>query len=109
MIASLETTKSVPKNGDDHRTDYVRIVVTKSNPSRGRGFEVAHFVVNGRTTKSISERDVFLPSLTKAAQWVLQRYPSAKLERGCNDHAGHLAALCFRCGLADVVPAESKN
>jgi len=94
-------------NGNGHRAGYVQIIVSRSNPSRGRGYEIAHFVVNGRTIKSISDRDVFLPSLTKAAQWVLRRYPSATMEGGRNNHAGHLSALRFRCGIADVVMRAS--
>lgn len=109
MISSLTTPNNGHANGNGHGAAQLRIIVTKCNPSRGRGYEVAHFVTRGQKVKSLSERDVFLPSLTKAANWVLQQYPSATMERGCNDRTGHLAALCFRCGLADIALRESKN
>ncbi len=54
-------------------------------PSRGRGYEVAHFIVSGRKVKSISDRDVFLPTLKKAADWVMRNYPGATLERRRNN------------------------
>ncbi len=106
MISPLAHSDPGCTNGNSDRT--VRVVVTKSNPSRGSGYEVAHFIVEDRVLKSISDRDVFLPSLAEAAEWVADRYPTARLEREGNDHDGHLAALCFRCDLADVVPCEDK-
>lgn len=81
---------------------YAEIVITKGNPSRGKGYEVAHFIVRNRKIKSLSECDVFLPSLTRAAAWVLNRYPTAKLSYGRKSNDGRLAALSFRCRLADV-------
>lgn len=80
---------------------YGKIVVARANPSRGKGFEVAHFVIRGLKIKSLSENDVFLPTLTKAAQWVFGHYPSARMTAGRNDHRDRLCALGFRCKLAD--------
>lgn|GEM_PF-2350210 len=79
-----------------------RILITKGNPSRGKGYEVSHFIVRNREIKSLSEHDVFLPSLTKAAQWVLNRYPTAKMSSGRKACDGNLAALCFQCRLSDI-------
>jgi hypothetical protein len=80
---------------------YGKIVVARANPSRGKGFEIAHFVIQGLKIKSISKRDVFLPTLTKAVQWVLGHYPSARMTVARNDHSGRLCALAFRCRLSD--------
>lgn len=81
---------------------YAKILVTKGNPSRGRGYEVAHFVIISGQLKNVADRDVFLPSLTKAAHWVWKVYPSAELATGRRDHTGALAALCFRCAVSDL-------
>ena len=90
---------------------YAKITITKGNPSRGKGYEVAHFIVSKRKITSLSERDVFLPSLTRAAQWVLNRYPSAALSYGRKARDGRLAALSFRCRLSDILStrADSSN
>lgn len=84
---------------------YGKIIVTKGNPSRGKGYEVAHFLVQNSEVKSLSERDIFLPSLTKAAEWVMSRYPGAKLANGRKAKDGHLAALCFQCPVNDILSA----
>jgi len=83
-------------------TRYAKIVITKGNPSRGRGYEVAHFVVMSGQLKNVADRDAFFPSLTKAAHWVWRVYPTAKLATGRRDHKGTLAALCFRCSASDL-------
>jgi hypothetical protein len=110
MNPQLLNGKKTISNGNGHAKPhgYVQIIVTKGNPSRGRGYEIAHFVVRQGGVKSISDRDVFVPSLTKAAQWVWRRYPSAKLDGGRNDHTGHLAALRFRCNIGDLLSAGSR-
>ncbi|MGB8352875.1 MAG: hypothetical protein WCD79_03225 [Chthoniobacteraceae bacterium] len=81
---------------------YAKILVTKGNPSRGKGYEVSHFIVRNSEIKSLSEHDVFLPSLTEAAKWVLRNYPTATLAHGRKACDGHLAALCFQCLLSDI-------
>ncbi len=83
-------------------TRHAKIVITKGNPSRGSGYEVAHFVIISGQLKNIPHRDVFLPSLTKAAHWVWRVYPTAQLATGRRDHTGALAALCFRCAVSDL-------
>lgn len=106
MVHQIASEKNGRKPGNG--AGYLRIVVSKCNPSRGEGYEVAHFIIRGQTLKSLSERDVFLPSLTEAANWVQQNHPDAILERGRNDCTGHLAALCFRCGAADTALSKGK-
>ena len=81
---------------------YAKILVTKGNPSRGSGYEVSHFIVRNREIKSLSEHDVFLPTLTAAAKWVLSNYPTATMSNGRKACDGRLAALCFQCRLSDV-------
>jgi len=89
----------IPTPHDPHDA---KILITKGNPSRGRGYEVAHFVVLSGQLKNVADRDVFFPSLTKAAHWVWRVYPTAKLATGRRDHKGALAALCFRCAPSDL-------
>jgi hypothetical protein len=86
-------------------SEYGKIIVTRGNPSRGKGYEVAHFIVQNSEVKSLSERDIFLPSLTKAAEWVLRKYPGAKLSNGRKTRDGNLAALCFQCSVDDILSA----
>jgi len=82
---------------------YAKILVTKGNPSRGKGYEVSHFIVRRCEVKSLSEHDVFLPSLTAAARWVLSNYPTATMSNGRKACDGQLAALCFQCRLSDIL------
>ncbi len=90
-------------NPPSSKTRQARIVITKGNPSRGRGYEVAHFVLVAGKLRNVAERDVFLPSLTKAALWVWKVYPSAQLATGRRNHKGALAALSFRCSASDLM------
>lgn len=83
-----------------------QIVVTKGNPSRGKGFEIAHFIRRNGDVRSLSELDVFLPSLRKAAAWVHRYYPDAKLVTRRKDHFGRLAALSFECSLKELIPGS---
>lgn len=84
------------------------IVVTRGNPSRGRGYEIAHFCIGEKgVLRSLSDRDVFVNNLTAAASWVLRQYPSAHLCHGRKNHRGRLAALRFTCALSDLL--ESRN
>ena len=83
---------------------YARILITKGNPSRGKGYEVSHFIIRNSEVKSLSEHDVFLPTLTDAAKWVLVNYPTATMSNGRKACDGHLAALSFQCRLSDVLP-----
>jgi hypothetical protein len=86
-----------------------QILVTKGNPSRGKGFEVSHFIRRNGSLKSVSRLDVFLPSMRKAAAWVHRRYPDATLVSRRKDHFGHLAALCFECELRDLLPTSRRG
>lgn len=84
------------------------IVVTRGNPSRGRGYEIAHFCIGEKgVLRSLSERDVFVNNLTAAANWVLRQYPSAHLCHGRKNHRGKLAALRFTCSLSDLIERRS--
>lgn len=79
-----------------------RVIVTRGNPSRGSGFEVAHFRVRDREIESLFDRDIFLPTLARAAAWVRQAYPSAKLKSCRRNRRGRLMALSFECRLSDI-------
>ena len=83
-----------------------QIVITKGNPSRGKGYEISHFIRRNGTIRSLSDLDIFLPSMRKAAAWVHRYYPDAKLITRRKDHFGRLAGLSFECSLAELVPGS---
>ena len=83
-----------------------QIFVTKGNPSRGKGFEISHFIRRNGSIRSLSRLDVFLPSIRQAADWVQRYYPAAKLVALRDDHFGHLAGLSFECRLSELLPGS---
>ena len=96
--------QSYPTTQKPGHVAFGQIVVTRGNPSRGKGFEVSHFIRRNGMVRSLSELDIFLPSMRKAASWVHRYYPEAKLVTRRKDHFGRLAALSFECSLRDMVP-----
>ena len=96
--------QSYPTSQKPGNVAFGQIVVTKGNPSRGTGFEVAHFIRRNGTVRSLSELDIFLPTMRKAAAWVHRYYPDAKLVTRRKDHFGKLAALSFECSLRELIP-----
>src|SRR4051794_36584776 len=81
-----------------------QIVVTKGNPSRGKGYEISHFIRRNGSVRSASRFDIFLPSMRKATAWVRRHHPRAKLVARRKDHFGQLAALSYVCDIRDLVP-----
>ena len=80
-----------------HDINNAVIVVTKANPSRGKGYEVAHFLQRRGGLRSIADHDVFLPTLAKAQQWILRSYPHAALISVRRGRNGKVSALRFEC------------
>ena len=64
---------------DYSHSEYVRVIVSKASPSRSIGCEIAHFVMRDGELTCMSDHDLFLPSLSKAAKWVCEHYASARL------------------------------
>ncbi len=83
------------------------VVVTKGNPSRGEGFQVAHFQQALNRLSNLSAFDRFLPTFTDAIDWVTARYPSASVRTIRKNAAGVVAAVSFQCELSDFFEADA--
>lgn len=94
---------------DHSPTEYVRVIVSKASPTRATGYEIAHFVMRDGELTCLTEPDLFLPSINKAARWVLEHYASARLTMVRKAHDGHLAAICFECEMSDVLNHSGRH
>jgi hypothetical protein len=105
-MGAFNSSKLRKRLGSDRseNTAFGQIIVTKGNPSRGKGFEVAHFIRRNGSVRSLSELDVFLPSIPQAAAWVRRYYPNARLVTRRKNHFGRLAGLAFECDLKEMRP-----
>ncbi len=82
------------------------IVVTKGNPSRGSGFQVAHFQGMNRL-KNLSAFDRFLPTFGEATEWVTAHYPSACVRSIRRNATGVVAGISFYCKLDEIFHSKS--
>lgn len=87
----------------------LEILVTRGNPSRGRGFEIAHFLRHRDSIRSISSFDRFVRSLKEGEIWVRRRYPEAKLTVQRADRTGRLVALAFVCPQSALVRSCNRS
>lgn len=85
------------------------IVVTRGNPSRGAGFQVAHFQESLHRLKNLSAFDRFLPTLKEAVDWVTAHYPTASVRTIRKNAAGRVAGISFGCALSDIYDAKAER
>lgn len=78
------------------------IVVTKGNPSRGSGFQIAHFQELMNLPINLSAFDRFLPTFKEATAWVTSHYPSACVRSIRRNASGMVAGISFHCELHDI-------
>ncbi len=74
-----------------------QVIVTKGNPSRGWGYEIAHFTENSGVLQNLPEKDCFMPNMQAAIRWVRNHYRCVRRIRSHKNRMGKVAAICFSC------------